>query len=1231
MSGVIGSNFSQFSDTYVYDQKGSQGGAPAPAAPSGIPAFIRLTGDLSGTLENGFINVTFKDSGVAAGSYAKVTVNSKGIVVSGDNLSSSDIPSLPMSKIHDLSPTTIVRTTQLEAAIDSLIDAAPAGIDTIGRLAAAINNDPNYHVSVTTAIGSAVSAGVADVRGQVSAAFDTLAEVETAIGRIDGPVEVVGSFRREVLLEAQTRSQADQDLSQRKLEASEVVDAAAPNKVLRLNASSQLPTSITGNASTATKLAAARTIASTGDVSWSVSFDGSGNVTSSAVLSETGVAAGTFTKVTVDAKGRVVSASTLTAADIPSLSWSKITSGKPTTIAGYGITDAVNVSVLGAAGGVATLDGTGKVPAIQLPSFVDDVLEYASFADLPASGEPSKIYTALDSNRIYRWSGSAYVEISPSPGSTDSVPEGSVNKYFTDARAQAAVTTISGNAGSATKLASARTIASTGDVSWSVSFDGSGNVTAAATLADTTVVAGTYAKVTVDSKGRVTAGASLSAADIPSLDWSKITTGRPTTIAGYGITDAVGSSDVVTVATPNKILKLDSGGLLPASITGNAATATRLQTARAINGVSFDGSADVTIKASTTNVLTRGSFLTGSNFDGSAATTWAVDATSANTASKVVARDASGNFSAGTITATLSGNASTATKLATARSLSSTGDVSWSVSFDGSGDATATAALSETGVVAGAYAKVTVDAKGRVTAGASLLASDIPSLDWSKITSGRPTTISGYGITDAINSSEVVTTATANKILKLNASSQLPASITGNAATATKLATARTINGVSFDGSANITINAVDSTPRIAASEKGVAFGVATLDANGIVLASQLPSYVDDVLEYANLAAFPATGEGSKIYVTMDTNKIYRWTGTTYIEISPTVGNSDTATKLAVARTISSTGDVSWSVSFDGSGNVTGAATLSDTTVNAGTYTKVTVDSKGRVTAGASLLASDIPTLNQNTTGNAATATKLETARILGVSGDATGSATFDGSANSNIALTLANIVTADTAAKVTFNAKGLITGTSSLAASDIPNLDWSKITSGKPTTLSGYGITDGVNSSEVVTTATAGKLLKLDANSKLPASITGNADGNAATSTKLQTARSIAMTGDVTWSIASFDGSANVTAAATLANSGVTAGTYAKVTVDAKGRVTAGASLAAADVPALDWSKITTGKPTTLSGYGITDAPSVATTNLQNGDLLSWNATTSKWVNIPQSSLSGTLDGGTF
>lgn len=94
----------------------------------------------------------------------------------------------------------------------------------------------------------------------------------------------------------------------------------------------------------------------------------------------------------------------------------------------------------------------GKVPSSQLPSYVDDVLEYANIAAFPGTGETGKIYVAQDTNRTYRWSGSLYVEISPSPGSTDSVTEGSVNLYFTNGRASAAapVQSVAGKTGTVT-------------------------------------------------------------------------------------------------------------------------------------------------------------------------------------------------------------------------------------------------------------------------------------------------------------------------------------------------------------------------------------------------------------------------------------------------------------------------------------------------------------------------------------------------------------------------------------------------------------------------------------------------------------------------------------------------------------------------------------------------------------------------------------------------------------
>ena len=77
-------------------------------------------------------------------------------------------------------------------------------------------------------------------------------------------------------------------------------------------------------------------------------------------------------------------------------------------------------------------------------------------------------------------------------------------------------------------------------------------------------------------------------------------------------------------------------------------------------------------------------------------------------------------------------------------------------------------------------------------------------------------------------------------------------------------------------------------------SLKGAANGVAELDANGKVLTSQLPSFVDDVIEAENFAALPNEGETGKIYVTLDDNKTYRWSGSTYVEISASLALGET-------------------------------------------------------------------------------------------------------------------------------------------------------------------------------------------------------------------------------------------------------------------------------------------------------------------------------------------------
>lgn len=269
-----------------------------------------------------------------------------------------------------------------------------------------------------------------------------------------------------------------------------------------------------------------------------------------------------------------------------------------------------------------------------------------------------------------------------------------------------------------------------------------------------------------------------------------------------------------------------------------------------------------------------------------------------------------------------------ADKLTTARTIAATGDATWEVSFDGSGNVSATLTLASTGITAGEHAIVTFDAKGRALSSRAIAATDLPS--------------------------------------------ELTSNTTGNAATATALATARKINGVDFNGTTDITINAVDSTARIASSEKGVANGVATLDASGLVPASQLPSYVDDVLEYADLAALPVTGEASKIYVTLDNNYIYRWTGSAYIQIPGGVGLADAAIKLYTARSITMSGDASWGVSFDGTTDVSGIFELAETGIAAGEHVITTFDAKGRALSSRAIAATDLPaTLTSSTSGSA--------------------------------------------------------------------------------------------------------------------------------------------------------------------------------------------------------------------------------------------------------------------
>lgn len=183
----------------------------------------------------------------------------------------------------------------------------------------------------------------------------------------------------------------------------------------------------------------------------------------------------------------------------------------------------------------------------------------------------------------------------------------------------------------------------------------------------------------------------------------------------------------------------------------------------------------------------------------------------------------------------------------------------------------------------------------------------------------------------------------------------------------------------------------------------------------------------------------------------------------------------------------------------------------------------------------------------QGGTGNTnGTAASLTTARNIAITGDGTYTVSFNGASNVTAAFTLASVGTAGTYGQVTTDAKGrVISGT---VAASIANGGTGSTTAAAALTALGAA-SSGANS-------TITSLTGLTTALSIAQGGTGNATGLAATATALATSRSISTTGDATWSI-NFNGTANATAAITLAASGVGAGTYGSVTVNAKGLVT--------------------------------------------------------------------------
>lgn len=127
-----------------------------------------------------------------------------------------------------------------------------------------------------------------------------------------------------------------------------------------------------------------------------------------------------------------------------------------------------------------------------------------------------------------------------------------------------------------------------------------------------------------------------------------------------GIVEAIAVSESfeISVTTPvvgflilTKGINMSDGSMFTGTLNGNALTSTKLKNTRLINGVPFDGTADITINASTLNFLKNGQYIIGTDFNGSQNVTWSVDGTPLNVVGKVVVRDENGNFAGNEITA----------------------------------------------------------------------------------------------------------------------------------------------------------------------------------------------------------------------------------------------------------------------------------------------------------------------------------------------------------------------------------------------------------------------------------------------------------------------------------------------------------------------------------------------------------------------------------------------------
>lgn len=271
----------------------------------------------------------------------------------------------------------------------------------------------------------------------------------------------------------------------------------------------------------------------------------------------------------------------------------------------------IKSTLIGAASGIAPLGTDSKVPAAYLPSYVDDVIEN-TYANFPTTGETGKIYVDTGTNKTYRWSGSAYVEISASLA----LGETSATAYRGD-RGKIAY-----DHSQATHARTDATLTAKSNTNGNLKINGS-EVTVYTHPAYTAKSSGFY-KVTVDALGHVSAVTAVTKADITNLGIP----GAATTLTDLGITataaelnyvDGVTSNiqtqlngkaasshgthvsfsttapvvaGTAAVGTASTVSRSDHVHPAQTTVSGNAGSATKWATARNINGLSVNGEAN---------------------------------------------------------------------------------------------------------------------------------------------------------------------------------------------------------------------------------------------------------------------------------------------------------------------------------------------------------------------------------------------------------------------------------------------------------------------------------------------------------------------------------------------------------------------------------------------------------------------------------------------------------------